>query len=81
MYRENARPAPLEDSVLIAARCGEEGFGYLDLTEAFWLEYQREGRKFNFEDNYHWNPYGVSVVAKAILAKLEAMEVVPPTTE
>ncbi len=76
MYTAGAKPARLVNSPLLENVCEESGFAFLDLTESFWTEYQRSGKKFNFEDNYHWNPYGISVVTEAIMTKLATMGIV-----
>lgn len=72
MYTTGEVPARLKNSPLLESACGRHGIYFLDLTTPFSREYLAHGRKLNFEDNYHWNPYGVGVVAKAVLAKLEA---------
>lgn len=78
MYESGSKPDRLRNSEILEETCERFGFEFLDLTDPFWETYQRDGRKFNFEDNYHWNPYGVSVVADAILDELGRTGAVPP---
>ena len=77
MYGAAKEPARLPDSDGLARACRNRGYDFLDLTDAFWNAYRRDGRKFDFEDNYHWNPYGVGVVANAVLGELAGMGILP----
>lgn len=71
LYSAGKAPARLRNSPLVEKACIGNDVHFLDLTIPFSDEYLAQGRKFNFEENYHWNPYGVGIVAKAIMAKLE----------
>ncbi len=79
MYETGARPEPLRDSPFWAAACREQGCGFLDLTDDFWTAYQADGRQLDLPGNYHWNEYGMAVVARAIAGWLRALP--SPATE
>lgn len=66
MYRMGRKPDPLRSSGLLAHACAANGVDFLDLTQAFWEEYRKTGRRLDFEEDYHWNPYGVEIAAAAI---------------
>lgn len=70
LYGSATRPPRLAESPVVEAGCRRNGIHFLDLTDAFWDEYGRTGRRFDFSNNYHWNPYGVEVVARAIHGEL-----------
>lgn len=66
MYEDKARPEPLGESPLWATACREAGVEFLDLTDAFWVSFQHDGRRLDLPSNYHWNQHGMAVVAKEI---------------
>lgn len=72
LYAGGRTPDRLRNSPLLEGLCRSHGIHFVDMTTAFSTEYLARGRKFNFEDNYHWDTYGVSIVAGAIMAKLKA---------
>ena len=74
LHATGARPPRLAESPVVEQGCRRNGVHFLDLTDAFWSEYQQHGRMFNFTNNYHWNPYGVSVVARAIETEIGRSE-------
>lgn len=78
MYGSKTRPPRLSESPVVEAGCVRNGVHFLDLTEAFWAEYQDKGQPFNFPNNYHWNPYGVGVVSGAIWSELSKLELTIP---
>ena len=71
MYAEGRKPSRLRESPYVEEGCKRNGVYFLDLTETFWQEYETNGKKLNFDDNYHWNPYGVQVATAAIRTALE----------
>jgi len=71
MYADNIKPRRIWESLLVEEACSRNGAFFLDLTEAFWDEYQTKGELLNFDDNYHWNPNGVKVVSVAIGQELK----------
>jgi hypothetical protein len=73
LYASGKKPLRLRNSPLLQNACPDFGYRFLDLTEALSGRYLKEGKPFNFPDNYHWNPYGVEVVAQAIMAELESL--------
>lgn len=76
LYESDARPPRLKNSPVLEESALEHGYRFLDLTDAFWSEYSHSHRLFNFPDNYHWNPYGVRIVARAVLDELESIGLV-----
>jgi len=70
LYSEGKTPGKLRNSPLVESACSRQGFLFLDLTIPFSNEYMARGHKFNFEENYHWNSYGVKIVTGAIMEKL-----------
>lgn len=77
MYSADAMPPPLAESPFVASACAGRDVPFLDLTSAFWSEFEEQGKPFNFTDNYHWNPYGVEVVSRAIMAELDRLGLAP----
>ena len=67
--------APWKNSLLREITIKYE-FRYIDLTNEFRRKYEQDGKKFNSEQDYHWNKYGHSVVAGALLRTLEEMNTV-----
>jgi hypothetical protein len=51
---------------LAAARAARYGLPFLDLHPAFLVDWHANGRRFNFENDGHWNIYGHQVVAAEI---------------
>jgi len=72
LYSSGDTPDRLRHSPMLESACRNHGIHFLDMTTSFSNEYLVHGRKFNFDDNYHWNPYGVGIVANTIMTKLEA---------
>ena len=72
LYSTGKTPDRLRDSPMLERICRDYGIHFLDMTTTFSDEYMAEGRKFDFEDNYHWNAYAVGIVAQAVMAKLES---------
>jgi hypothetical protein len=70
IYGGDARPDPVPLIRLAGAACARAGVASLDLTDAFWQEYNARGRRFEFRHDHRWNPYGVGVVARAVAAEL-----------
>jgi hypothetical protein len=66
MYESHSRPDSLRESPIWQAACREFGCEFLDLTDAFWAAYARDGRPLDLASNYHWNQYGMAVVAREI---------------
>ncbi len=50
----------------LAAGAQVKGFEVIDLEATFALDYQQRGLKFEYSNDYHWNPIGHEVVATAI---------------
>ncbi len=66
IYSTEGEPELHQASRFWQAACLENECGYIDLTAVFWTDYQQYGERFNFEDNYHWNRRGMTIVAGAI---------------
>ena len=47
--------------------CRENGVEFLDLTDAFARDFEKNNRRFNWDWDAHWNDYGHQVVARAVL--------------
>lgn len=60
------------DQEILMERLRQRGEPYLDLNLYFNETWKREGRKFEFPTNQHWNPYGNKVAARAIARALSA---------
>ena len=45
----------------------ELNFQVLDMHNIFYEDYKVNNKKFNFENDYHWNEYGHSLVAEEII--------------
>jgi hypothetical protein len=71
LYKTGLKPAPLNTSVLFEEACRNHGVGFLDLTDAFADDYAVHHRRFNFDEDYHWNGYGIEIVTREIAAFLE----------
>jgi len=72
MVETGTRPAPLRQSTIWARACDEAGVGYIDLTGAFWDDYDAHRAPLHYPDNYHWNRRGMAIVAHEIAAWLQA---------
>lgn len=46
---------------------------FLDLHPIFLNDFELHSRKFNFESDFHWNAYGHSIVAQAVLPVLKEL--------
>ncbi len=71
-YESGGEPAPLEDVPIYREVCARTGVHFIDMSERFASEYRANGRRFEFADNYHWNPYGVGIVADEIARYLDS---------
>jgi len=49
-----------------AATAGKQGYAVLDLQPLFRADYRAQRRRFEFEDDMHWNEYGHALVARSI---------------
>lgn len=58
----------------LAAAAGRRGVPLLDLTSAFESAWQRDGERFEFEIDHHWNALGHQVAAEALAGRLLARE-------
>ncbi len=67
MYDTGEKPSRLPSSDILEQVCAEFGMAFVDMTDAFWTDYEAHGRLLNFPDNYHWNPYAVDLVARTVL--------------
>ena len=52
----------------------EVGVDFLDLRGVFEADYARNGRSFNFRNDYHWNEYAHELVAGAIHRHVAALD-------
>jgi hypothetical protein len=50
----------------LTTAASEKGFEMIDMEQVFISDYQRTGLKFEFPNDYHWNPIGHEVVARSI---------------
>ncbi|WP_447599452.1 SGNH/GDSL hydrolase family protein [Nitrospira sp. Nam80] len=50
----------------LTTAASEKGFGMIDMEQVFISDYQRTGLKYEFPNDYHWNPVGHEVVARSI---------------
>lgn len=71
LYETGKRPDPLNTSVLFEEACRNHGVGFLDLTDAFADDYAVHRRRFNFDEDYHWNGYGIEIVTREIVRYLQ----------
>jgi hypothetical protein len=51
----------------LIGRASAKGYEIIDLGKQFMADYQRRGLKFEFVNDYHWNPTAHEVVAGAII--------------
>lgn len=51
---------------ILKESCSKYALGFLDLSLTFYQKYKSNNRKFNEEDDYHWNEYGHQVAADAL---------------
>lgn len=63
---EAGASAPLQLNALAAEAAARHGLPFLDLHENFLVDWQANGRGFNFDNDGHWNIYGHELVAAAI---------------
>jgi lysophospholipase L1-like esterase len=66
IYETGGEVFPLADSPIYRDVCAETGVHFVDMSERFAGEYRANGRRFEFDDNYHWDPYGVDIVADEV---------------
>ena len=71
LYSSGKTPDRLRDSPMLEHICRNYGNYFLDMTATFSNVYIAEGRKFDFEDNHHWNTYAASLVASTIMTKFK----------
>ena len=57
---------PPQVNKMIASLSKSYGFHVVDLTEPMKELYAKDAKKFDFENNYHWNEYGHRVAADEI---------------
>lgn len=46
--------------------CNKKNFNYIDLHVIFKKNYEKYGKKFNFDSDYHWNELGHSIAFQEI---------------
>jgi hypothetical protein len=71
LYETGGEMSRLLDSPIYSEICAEMGVHFIDISDRLTREYRANGRRFEFEDNYHWDPYGVSVIADEIAGYLD----------
>jgi|GEM_PF-3484551 len=79
IYKSPEKPRPLDESTLVKEACTRNNVNFQDLTDIFYSDYQAHGIAFNFKENYHWNPYGVSLVSREIAKKINSLGLLPPS--
>jgi len=78
LYLDPETVSPLAESLVLSQLCQSEKIPFLDLTDGFKTTYSKEGRKFNFAENYHWNPYGVAVVSHCVYDYMKSLDWIKP---
>jgi len=66
LYRNETKPEKLPVSCFIQNSVGKYGGTYLDLTDMFFNDYQVNHKKFDWDNDYHWNFYAHELVARSI---------------
>ncbi len=51
---------------LVKSSCEQYGIRYMDLSDCFINDYQKNKKKFEYPTDAHWNPYGNKVVSDYI---------------
>ncbi len=77
IYETGGQVCPLQDSPIYSEICAVMGVHFIDLSERMAREYRSNGLRFEFDDNYHWNPYGVSIVADEIAGYMTSSGLLP----
>ena len=63
----------------LAGRAGQAGFEILDMEPVFRNRFDEDGRRFEFEDDAHWNGYAHGLVADKIAASPVWEQLFPPS--
>jgi lysophospholipase L1-like esterase len=66
IYETGGEVSPLAVSPIYRDVCARLSVHFVDISERFAREYRANGRRFEFADNSHWNPYGVEIVADEV---------------
>jgi lysophospholipase L1-like esterase len=61
---------------ITADACAEAGIDLLDLSEDMTEAYSKDGRRFEFDTDGHWNAYGHEFVARTLAAFLERQSLI-----
>jgi lysophospholipase L1-like esterase len=67
IYETGGEVSPLAVAPIYRDVCARTGVHLVDISERFAREYRANGRRFEFADNYHWDPYGVEIVADEVV--------------
>jgi len=66
LYKDPNNPIYLPVSDYLKTACKNNNTNYLDLTEMFYSDYRSNEHKFNWDHDYHWNPYAHKLVANSL---------------
>jgi len=76
MYEAESLPPQSHHMEVMTRVLEDRNLDYIDLHPVFFSAWQREGKKFEFDNNNHWNAYGNAVaaqgVAEALLTHMQA---------
>jgi hypothetical protein len=57
-------------TTMVSELCHQNGIEFIDLTEAFAADYQKNNTHFEFPHDWHWSEYGHRIAAQALYQQI-----------
>lgn len=76
LRKEIYENTPVEQSnirwmtTMVSELCHQHGVEFIDLTEAFAADYQKNNTHFEYPHDWHWNEYGHRIAAQALYQQI-----------
>jgi hypothetical protein len=57
-------------TTMVSELCHQNGVEFIDLTEAFAADYQKNNTHFEFPHDWHWSEYGHRIAAETLYQQI-----------
>lgn len=72
IYRGDPNPLTLTLNRMVTQAAAQQGIPFIDLNPVFTADWHNQHRRFDYEDDNHWNEHGHAVAAAAIAQEIRA---------
>jgi len=79
IYADTVEASPVRwMNDVVRQQCQRHQFHFIDMTAPFQDRFRRDGKKFEFDEDYHWNQLGHRVVAEELLGYVQRARLLRP---